>query len=154
MGDLTQFEPRVRIYIANPDSESRSVFGSGVAQLCIGVRDLGSLNAAAKSIGMAYSKAWRIVKDTEAALGVQLLYRDGAHGSTLTEEGAVLLDTYLELNKRIRQESKATYLELLSAETAGEDAMRSADCADAFADNSFAAEDSQDDQGSRELPLA
>lgn len=154
MGDLTQFEPRVRIYIANPDSESRSVFGSGVAQLCIGVRDLGSLNAAAKSIGMAYSKAWRIVKDTEAALGVQLLYRDGAHGSTLTEEGAVLLDTYLELNKRIRQESKATYLELLSAETAGEDATRSADCADAFADNAFAAEDSQDDQGSRELPLA
>lgn len=154
MGDLTQFEPRVRIYIANPDSESRSVFGSGVAQLCIGVRDLGSLNAAAKSIGMAYSKAWRIVKDTEAALGVQLLYRDGAHGSTLTEEGAVLLDTYLELNKRIRQESKATYLELLSAETAGEDATRSVGCADAFADTSFAAEDSQDDQGSRELPLA
>lgn len=154
MGDLTQFEPRVRIYIANPDSESRSVFGSGVAQLCIGVRDLGSLNAAAKSIGMAYSKAWRIVKDTEAALGVQLLYRDGAHGSTLTEEGAVLLDTYLELNKRIRQESKATYLELLSAETAGEDATPSAGCADASADNAFAAEDSQDDQGSRELPLA
>lgn len=164
MGDLTQFEPKVRVYIANPDSESRSVFGRGVAQLCIGVRDLGSLNAAAKSIGMAYSKAWRIVKDTEAALGVQLLYRDGAHGSTLTEEGAVLLDTYLELNKRMRQEAKATYLELLSAEVAGEgegdaDKDESAGSTDdgghAGATNAAAAgNDGQESDGQDEAPSA
>ena len=40
------------------------MFGRGIASLCIGVRDTGSLNAAAKSMGMAYSKAWRIIKDT------------------------------------------------------------------------------------------
>ena len=38
---------------------------------------------AAKGMGMAYSKAWRIIKDTEAALDLQLLNRDGAHGSDL-----------------------------------------------------------------------
>ena len=80
MSKLSKLKPIVRLSVVNPDTESNSVFGRGIASLCIGVRDTGSLNAAAKSMGMAYSKAWRIIKDTEAALDVQLLYRDGAHG--------------------------------------------------------------------------
>ena len=48
---------------------------------------------------MAYSKAWRIMKDTEAALGIQLLVRDGAHGSTLTDECITLLDAYSHMQK-------------------------------------------------------
>ena len=86
MSKLSKLKPIVRLSVVNPDTESNSVFGRGIASLCIGVRDTGSLNAAAKSMGMAYSKAWRIIKDTEAALDVQLLYRDGAHGSRLTED--------------------------------------------------------------------
>ena len=85
MSKLTKLKPIVRLSVVNPDTESNSVFGRGIASLCIGVRDTGSLNAAAKSMGMAYSKAWRIIKDTEAALDVQLLYRDGAHGSSLPQ---------------------------------------------------------------------
>ena len=61
------------------------------------------LNAAAKGMKMAYSKAWRIIKETEAALGMQLLDRDGAHGSTLTEEGNKLLDTYLEIDAKLQK---------------------------------------------------
>jgi len=52
---------------------------------------------------MAYSKAWRIIKETEAALGMQLLDRDGAHGSTLTDEGNKLLDTYLEIDAKLQK---------------------------------------------------
>lgn len=64
------------------------MFGRGIANLCLGVRETGSLNAAAKSMGMAWQQStWRIVKNTEAALDIQLLDRDGAHGSTLTEAG-------------------------------------------------------------------
>lgn len=77
------------------------MFGKGIAKLCLGVRETGSLNAAAKSMGMAYSKAWRIIKDTEATLDVMLLNRDGAHGSTLTNEGNKLIDMYLELDKEL-----------------------------------------------------
>lgn len=94
MSGLEHLKPVIRISIVNPNAESGSVFGRGIAALCEGVRDTGSLNAAAKSMGMAYSKAWRIIKDTEAALGVQLLNRDGAHGSSLTPECVDLLDAY------------------------------------------------------------
>ncbi len=113
MQDLSVLKPGIRLSIMNPNAKSGSVFGRGVADLCIGVRDLGSLNAAAKSMGMAYSKAWRIVKDTESALGVMLLHRDGAHGSTLTEEGARIVTAYEELNKRIRPIAEEVLTELL-----------------------------------------
>ena len=98
--------PVVRLSITNNADESNSQYGPGIASLCAGVRELGSLNAAAKDMKMAYSKAWRIVKDTEASLGMQLLDRDGAHGSTLTENGEKLLDAYLAIEKRLDKVAK------------------------------------------------
>ena len=95
--------PIIRLAVKSTEADSNSQFGRGVANLCLGVRELGSLNAAAKDMKMAYSKAWRIIKETEAALGIQLLNRDGAHGSTLTEEGDKLLDTYLEVDAKLQQ---------------------------------------------------
>ena len=71
------------------------------------------LNAAAKSIGMAYSKAWRIIKETEAALEIQLLNRDGAHGSSLTDEGNKLLDSYLEIAKRVQEAAEKEFHRLV-----------------------------------------
>ena len=93
--------PVVRLAIASDHPESNSQFARGIATLCLGVREKGSLNAAAKDIHMAYSKAWRIIKDVEAELGFQLLDRDGAHGSTLTPEGDKLLDAYLRVTKKL-----------------------------------------------------
>lgn len=95
-------KPIIRLAVKSEESDSNSQFGRGVANLCLGVRELGSLNAAAKSMKMAYSKAWRIIKETEAALGIQLLDRDGAHGSTLTQDGDKLLDTYLEIDAKLQ----------------------------------------------------
>ena len=103
MSDLANLKPTIRLSIMNPDAESGSLFGRGIASLCLGVRETGSLNAAAKGMGMAYSKAWRIIKDTEAALDLQLLNRDGAHGSDLTEAGNKLLDTYLAIEEKLQR---------------------------------------------------
>ena len=105
MSDLANLKPTIRLSIMNPDAESGSLFGRGIASLCLGVRETGSLNAAAKGMGMAYSKAWRIIKDTEAALDLQLLNRDGAHGSDLTEAGNKLLDTYLAIEEKLQKEA-------------------------------------------------
>lgn len=96
-------KPIIRLAVTSKTTDSNSQFGRGVANLCLGVRDLGSLNAAAKSMKMAYSKAWRIIKETEAALDIQLLNRDGAHGSTLTEAGDKLLDTYIEIDAKLQE---------------------------------------------------
>ena len=109
MSDLANLKPTIRLSIMNPDAESGSLFGRGIASLCLGVRESGSLNAAAKGMGMAYSKAWRIIKDTEAALDLQLLNRDGAHGSDLTEAGNKLLDTYLAIEKKLQKEAEELF---------------------------------------------
>ena len=109
MSKLSKLKPIVRLSVVNPDTESNSVFGRGIASLCLGVRETGSLNAAAKGMGMAYSKAWRIIKDTEAALDLQLLNRDGAHGSDLTEAGNKLLDTYLAIEEKLQKEAEELF---------------------------------------------
>lgn len=113
MSKLANLKPTIRLSIMNPDAESDSLFGRGIANLCLGVRETGSLNAAAKSMGMAYSKAWRIVKDTEAALDVQLLDRDGAHGSTLTKAGDQLLDAYIAIDARLQEEAEKEFARIL-----------------------------------------
>ena len=109
MSDLANLKPTIRLSIMNPDAESGSLFGRGIASLCLGVRETGSLNAAAKGMGMAYSKAWRIIKDTEAALDLQLLNRDGAHGSDLTEAGNKLLDTYIAIEEKLQKEAEELF---------------------------------------------
>ena len=109
MSDLANLKPTIRLSIMNPDAESGSLFGRGIASLCLGVRETGSLNAAAKGMGMAYSKAWRFIKDTEAALDLQLLNRDGAHGSDLTEAGNKLLDTYLAIEEKLQKEAEELF---------------------------------------------
>ena len=114
MKDLGVLKPTIRLSITNPTSESGSVFGRGIANLCLGVREAGSLNAAAKGMGMAYSKAWRIIKETEAALGIQLLNRDGAHGSTLTEEGDALLDAYISIDAQLQKDAEKAFKTILS----------------------------------------
>lgn len=104
-----ELKPVIRLAVMCEGADTNSQFGRGVANLCLGVRDLGSLNAAAKSMKMAYSKAWRIVKETEAALGMQLLDRDGAHGSTLTAEGDKLLDAYFEIDAKLQKVAEAEF---------------------------------------------
>ena len=73
-------------------------FGPGVAVLLRKVRELHSLRAAAMSIGMAYSKAWTILKNAQQHLGFELLHSTtgGKHGggATLTPEAEAILPAY------------------------------------------------------------
>ena len=113
MGQLQSLELSVRLSVKNPQTSEKSVFGPGIAALCQGVRDYGSLNAAAKKMRMAYSKAWRVIKEAEETLGMQLLLRDGAHGSCLTEEGSKLLDAYHAVEEQLTAEAQRLYEEMV-----------------------------------------
>lgn len=116
MASLKNLEAQVRLSIANPNpkGETKSLFGHGIAELCMGVRTTGSLNAAAKSMHMAYSKAWRIIKSTEDALGFDLLERDGARGSTLTHNANTLLDAYYAIDKVLQDAAQKEYLKAIA----------------------------------------
>ena len=74
------------------------IFGPGIAELLEHVEELHSLRKATAAMGMAYSKAWRIVKTAENALGFPLLDSSaggkGGGGANLTERGKRFLTAY------------------------------------------------------------
>jgi molybdate transport system regulatory protein len=73
---------RVHLWL---ESEGGMLFGLGRAQLLEMVALLGSLNQAAKALGMSYRAAWGRIKRTEQALGEPLLVKaSGRKGYELT----------------------------------------------------------------------
>lgn len=90
-------------------------FGPGVAILLRRVEELHSLRAAAISIGMAYSKAWTIVKNAQQQLGFPLLHsttggKNGG-GATLTPEAVALLAAYEEYCRAVNAHAQALFAE-------------------------------------------
>lgn len=73
-------------------------FGPGVALLLTLVRECHSLRAAAAEMGMAYSKAWKIVRQSEEVFGCKLLLSTtggrGGGGASLSPQALTLLDAY------------------------------------------------------------
>ncbi len=96
---MNAFYCNTRVRVKGKDSKENDYFGRGVADLLHGIEEYHSLNLAAKEMGMAYSKAWKIIRLSEETLGIQLLYRMGKNGSRLTEEGARLLEVYEEAER-------------------------------------------------------
>lgn len=97
------------------DEEGNKFFGEGPCRLLRGVEEFGSLRGAASSLGMAYTKALKLLKNAEAAMGFPLTMRcvggkDGG-GSQLTPEGKEWLEKYeayrdacIQANSRLYRE--------------------------------------------------
>lgn len=92
-----------RLTILGTDEEKPGGFGYGCVQLLRGVDEEKSLNRAAKRMGMAYSKAWRLLNEAEDQLGCKLLNRNGALGSTLTPEGRRAMEGYERLQAEVAE---------------------------------------------------
>lgn len=86
-------------------------FGPGIAELLEGIEELKSLRAAAMRMGMAYSKAWRIIHECEEKLGFRLLYSSaggrGGGGAEVTPEGKKLLSRFRTLEKELNKTADA-----------------------------------------------
>ncbi len=92
MDDKLRYGVSIKLYGKN------KAFGPGIATLLRNVEKNGSLQGAAAAMNMAYSKAWKILKETEKEWGITLTDRetggkDGG-GSTLTEEAREILEHY------------------------------------------------------------
>lgn len=100
------------------DDAGEKFFGEGPARLMQKVEELGSLRAAANSMGMAYTKALKLVKQTEKALGFSVITRttggkDGG-GSRLTAEGKEWLMKYDAYREACEQANSKLYMEFFS----------------------------------------
>lgn len=79
------------------------LLGSGRAELLRLVEKKGSINAAARLLGMDYRRAWGLIDTMEKRLRVKLVirHRGGpARGTSLTGEGRTLLALYDKLERR------------------------------------------------------
>jgi len=87
---------RLRLSFLTDDNEK--FFGEGPYRLLKGVQECGSLRASAQSMDMAYTKAFKIIRNAEAALGFPLIQRTiggrGGGGSELTQQAGELLKCY------------------------------------------------------------
>ncbi|HJA29795.1 MAG TPA: NTP transferase domain-containing protein [Candidatus Olsenella pullicola] len=103
--------PDLRAYLLGDDG--RRVFGPGPVDLLERVGELGSLRAAAIEMGMAYTKATRIVRDAERAFGFPLTERtvggSGGGGSRLTAEARDLIERYRAFERTSRRALSSAY---------------------------------------------
>lgn len=92
---LAGIRPAHRIWL---EDEGLPVFGVGISELLKRVEATGSLRCAASDMGMAYSKAWQIVRRAEDHLGFKLMTRrTGGRGggcSIVSEDGIRLSDAF------------------------------------------------------------
>lgn len=98
--------------------DGEAIFGPGVAELLSRVQTHRSLRAAAASMEMSYSKAWRIVRTAESGFGCKLLDSTigGCHGggAVLTPEGEAILDAYQRFATDIDDYSQTRFREYFS----------------------------------------
>lgn len=88
----------VRTKIMLVDEEGDKFFGEGPCTLLKLVEETGSLRQAAMVMGMAYTKALKLLNHAEKALGVRLTERKSGGvrggGSALTVEGRSIIERY------------------------------------------------------------
>lgn len=105
------------------DENGEKFFGEGPFRLLRLVEETGSLRCAAASMGMAYSKALKLVSQAEKALGFHLTQRsvggkDGG-GSTLTPEGREFLQKYEAYRDACVQANRELYAQYFPGKTVG-----------------------------------
>ena len=105
------------------DENGEKFFGEGPCRLLEKVEQTGSLRCAAASMEMAYSKALKLVKQAEEALGFPLTQRsvggkDGG-GSTLTPEGREFLHKYEAYRDACVQANRELYANYFPGKTMG-----------------------------------
>ena len=100
------------------DENREKFFGEGPYRLLRGVEQTGSLRSAAAAMGMAYSKALRILNHAEAALGFPLTRRSAGGisggGSRLTPEGKEWIEKYEAYRDACVLANRRLYLEFFS----------------------------------------
>ena len=87
--------PTVRIHLWLEDDDAM-VFGYGRVMLLDKIEECGSLRKAATSMGMSYQAAWKKLRATEKALGVELVSRPQckSDGMSLTPEGLMMRNSF------------------------------------------------------------
>lgn len=110
--DTHEMTFKLRIWL---ESDEGFRLGPGKVELLRRIDEYGSLNKAAKSLGMSYRKAWGRVKDAEANLGEPLVFKSGGNkkGYSLTPFATELIDSYAKWIDAVHQFARQSAPEML-----------------------------------------
>jgi molybdate transport system regulatory protein len=112
-GSASPFQVRSKIWL---EIDGEPVFGHGREKLLRLIQSTGSINAAAKEMGIPYRKAWTYLDTMEKRLGFPLVSRlkGGAGGgeSTLTPQAVALLGKFDLLQKGFNETVNRKFLKL------------------------------------------
>ena len=96
--------------------DGQPVFGQGREELLRLVQKSGSINAAAKAMGITYRKAWTYIDAMEKRLGFPLVNRlkggSGGGESTLTPQAETLLEKFDILQQGFNEMVNRKFVEL------------------------------------------
>ncbi|MBQ7644494.1 MAG: LysR family transcriptional regulator [Spirochaetales bacterium] len=90
-------------------------FGPGVRDLFLNIESEHSVKGASENMGLSYSKAWKMIRNVEKALGEPAVTR--THGGTeggsaqLTDAGRMLLEKYMRFEEKGRQALRKAFEE-------------------------------------------
>jgi len=88
-------------------------FGDGPYELLSRVGETKSLHQAANQMGMAYSKAWRLIRTLEKRLGFPLLERrvggEFGGGSQVTPQAKKLMNQYEKFRRDVKEALERIY---------------------------------------------
>ncbi len=89
-------------------------FGEGPYELLKLVEKTNSLHEAAHRMGMAYSKAWKLIQTMEKRLGFSLLNKKigglSGGGSQVTPKGKELMKHYVRFHKDVKEALEKIFL--------------------------------------------
>ena len=105
---------RSKVWIV--DDKGLPVLGQGRIKILWAIDAHGSINAAAKSLGMSYRGAWDRIRATEKRLGRPLLEKKtggrAGGGSRLTPFARDLMDRFESLHSRVAREADRAFEEI------------------------------------------
>ncbi len=88
-------------------------FGPGVRDLFLNIDSQRSVKAASEKMGMSYSKAWKMIRNVENAIGEPAVTRtQGGHdggSASLTPAGRKLLERYISFERKSREALEPLY---------------------------------------------
>lgn len=109
---------RLHLKLSLTDGEKRPFFGPGVLELLRDVRETGSIQQAARKMGLSYVKALKILRQTEEGFGRPfLLRRKGGSDrgkSELTPFGARFLDRFEAFRAEAERDLSGRFAALVS----------------------------------------
>lgn len=82
------------------NSHNRIVMAEGRMHLLEAIVATGSINRAAKAMGMSYKSAWSKIRSTEAHLQSKIVHSDKSQGTRLTATGQELLQKYRQMKQQ------------------------------------------------------